>query len=123
MASKYTNLLVVNGVSLPDPSEMKQSDYDISDSERNAKGKMVAQIVREDVHKLECKWKVLRPEDYMAIRSAIKPKYDLNVSYFIADRNTQGELSMYAGDRTTPVYTYENGLPVYKDFTVNFIEM
>ena len=121
--AKISNILVVEGVSLPEPSEMTQSDYDISDSERNAKGKMVAQIIREDVHKIECKWKLLRPDQYAIIRAAIKKKFDLNVSYFIADTGGRGSLSMYAGDRKTPVYTYENGEPVYKDFSLNFIEM
>jgi len=121
--AKISNILVVEGVSLPEPSEMTQSDYDISDSERNAKGKMVAQIIREDVHKIECKWKILRPDQYAIIRGAIKKKFDLNVSYFIADTGGRGSLYMYAGDRKTPVYTYENGEPVYKDFSLNFIEM
>lgn len=121
--AKISNILVVEGVSLPEPSEMTQSDYDISDSERNAKGVMVAQMIREDVHKLECKWKLLRPDQYAIIRSAIKKKFDLNVAYFIADTGGRGSLSMYTGDRKTPVYCYENGVPVYKDFSLNFIEM
>ena len=41
MAAKYHNILIVGGVTLPDPSEMVISDYDISESERNANGKMV----------------------------------------------------------------------------------
>lgn len=123
MAAKYHNILIVGGVSLPDPSEMKISDYDISDSERNANGKMVSQIIREDVHKIECKWKVLRPDDYMKIRQAIKRKFGLSVTFFIPDQNERGSLEMYAGDRTTPIYTYEEGVPVYKDFTLNFVEM
>jgi len=121
--AKISNVLVVEGISLPEPSEMTQSDYDISDSERNAKGIMVAQIIREDVHKLECKWNILRPDEYMLIRNAIRKKFDLNVSYFIADTGSRGSLSMYAGDRKTPVYTYENGAPVYKNFSLNFVEM
>ncbi len=120
--TKYSNLLVVEGISLPDPSEMKQSDYDISDSERNAKGIMVAQIIREDVHKVECKWKILHPEDYEVIRRAIKKKFGLSVTYDVAGEGRK-TLEMYAGDRTTPVYTYAYGQPVYKDFAVNFIEM
>ena len=123
MASKYTGILVVNGITLPDPSEMKQSDYDISDSERNAKGKMVAQMIRENVHKLECKWKILRPEEYAAIRSAISGSFGLSVSYYVADKGSMSQLEMYVGDRTTPVYTLSEGWPVYKDFSVNFIEM
>lgn len=123
MAAKYHNILIVGGVSLPDPSEMKISDYDISDSERNANGKMVSQMIREDVHKIECKWIMLRPDEYMKIRQAIKKKFGLNVDFFIPDQNAKGTLEMYVGDRVTPIYTYENGVPVYKEFTLNFIEM
>lgn len=123
MASKYNNILIVGGVSLPDPSEMKISDYDISDSERNANGKMISQVIREDVHKIECKWKILRLDAYMEIRRAIKKKFGLSVTFFIPDQNEAGTLEMYAGDRTTPIYTYEDGKPVYKDFAMNFIEM
>lgn len=123
MASKYNNILIVGGVSLPDPSEMKISDYDISDSERNANGKMISQVIREDVHKIECKWKILRQDAYMEIRRAIKKKFGLSVTFFIPDQNEAGTLEMYAGDRTTPIYTYEDGKPVYKDFAMNFIEM
>lgn len=121
--AKISNILVVEGVSLPEPSKMTQSDYDISDSERNAKGIMVAQMIREDVHKVECEWNLLKPEEYAIIRAAIKKKFDLNVSYFIADTGGRGSLSMYAGDRTTPVYCYRNGEPVYKGFKLNFVEM
>ena len=123
MAAKYNNILIVGGVTLPDPSEMTITDYDISESERNANGKMVSQIIREDVHKIECKWKLLRVDEYMIIRKAIKRKFGLSVRFFIPEQNTDGELEMYAGDRKTPIYTYEDGVPVYKDFSLNFIEM
>lgn len=123
MAAKFSNILIVGGVTLPDPSEMVITDYDISESERNANGKMVSQIIREDVHKIECKWAILRPAEYMEIRQAIKKKFGLSVKFFIPVQNADGELEMYAGDRKTPIYTYVNGEPVYKDFSLNFIEM
>lgn len=123
MATKFTNILRVNGITLPDPSKMVVEDYDISESERNANGKMISQIIREDVHKVICEWALLRPAEYMFIRKAIKRKFGLNVYFFIPDQNKEGELVMYAGDRKTPVYTYKNGEPVYKGFALNFIEM
>lgn len=123
MAAKYHNILIVSGVAIPDPSEMTITDYDISESERNANGKMVSQIIREDVHKVECKWKILRPDEYMVIRRAIKKKFGLNVRFFVPEQNKEKELEMYVGDRKNPIYTYENGKPVYKDLTLNFIEM
>lgn len=123
MAAKFNNILNVGGVTLPDPSKMVIDDYDISESERNANGKMISQMVREDVHKLSCEWAVLRPSEYMTIRSAIKKKFGLRVQFIIPDQGANGTLDMYAGDRKTPVYTYEDGVPVYKGFTLNFIEM
>lgn len=123
MAAKYNNLLVIGGVTLPDPSSMTISDYDISDSKRNANGKMISQMIREDVHKIECTWKILRPSEYKAIRDAVKKKFGLSVRFFIPDQNEKGTLDMYVGDRTTPIYTYENGQPVYKDAKMDFIEM
>lgn len=123
MAAKYNDLLIVGGVSLPDPSEMTITDYDITESERNANGKMISQIIREDVLKIECKWKVLRPDEYMVIRRAIKKKFGIKVKFFIPAENKMDEREMYAGDRKTPIYTYENGEPVYKNFSLNLIEM
>lgn len=124
MAAKYHNILIVGGVTLPDPSVMEITDQDISESERNANGKMVSQVIREDVHKIECKWAILRPDEYMIIRRAIKKKFGLSVSFFIPDQNEKGTLEMYAGDRKTPIYTFdEKGKPVYKDFALNFVEM
>lgn len=121
-----TGILIVEGISLPDPSEMTPSDYDISDSERNANGKMVAQIIREDVHKLECKWSKLEVDEYLLIRKAIKKKFGLSVQYFCPDMGARGSLVMYAGDRKTPIRyfkAWEDGRPVYKDVSLNFIEM
>ena len=123
MAAKCNNILSVCGVTLPDPSKMHIEDYDISESERNANGKMISQLIREDVHKIICEWAVLRPGEYMIIRRAIKKKFGLRVNFFIPEQDASGTLDMYAGDRKTPIYTYENGLPVYKGFAMNFIEM
>lgn len=117
------NILIINGVSLPAPSTMKCGDYDITESERNARGVMVMQMIRENVHKVECTWNILRPEQYMVIRNAISPKYNLATEYFIPDENQQGTISTYVGDRSTPIYMFEDGKPVYKGFSVNFIEM
>lgn len=123
MAAKFTNILRVGGITLPDPSKMTIEDYDISVSKRNANGKMIAQIIRENVHKLVCEWALIRPEEYMLIRGAIKKKFDLNIYFFIPDLNVEGKLVMYAGDRKTPIYTYRNRVPVYRGFAMNFIEM
>jgi hypothetical protein len=125
-ARSNTGILIVEGISLPDPSEMRPSDYDISDSDRNANGKMITQIIREDVHKLECKWSKLEVAEYLLIRRAIKKKFGISVQYFCPDTGEKGTLIMYAGDRKTPILYFkgwEDGKPVYKNVSLNFIEM
>lgn len=117
------NEITVNGVALPTPSKMTPSDFDLSDMERNSKGFMVGQIIRENVHKLECTWNRIKREDYMTIRNAIAPKTNLNVNYFIPEEDAKGDIICYVGDRTTPVYAIWDGVPVYESFSVNFIEM
>lgn len=121
-----SGILVVEGISLPDPSEMTPSDYDISNSERNANGKMISQMIREDVHKLECKWCKLEVSEYLIIRKAIKRKFGLSVQYFCPELGSEGNLIMYTGDRKTPIRyfkSWEDGRPVYKDVSLNFVEM
>lgn len=128
MAKEYANILKVDGVTLPPPSTMKCDDYDITDSERNAKGIMTIEMIRENVHKISCTWNILRPEEYMIIRRAIAKKYNLSTEYFIPEENQSGSIDTYAGDRSTPIYCFEydsrgNRVPVYKGFSMNFIEM
>lgn len=121
-----TGILIVEGISLPDPSVMTASDYDISDSERNANGKMISQIIREDVHKLECKWSKLEVEEYLLIRRAIKKKFGITVQYLCPETGNRETLVMYAGDRKIPIRYFrgwDDGKPVYKDVSLNFIEM
>ena len=125
-ARSNTGILIVEGISLPDPSGMTPSDYDISDSDRNANGKLITQIIREDVHKLECKWSKLEVAEYLLIRRAIKKKFGISVQYFCPDTGEKGTLIMYAGDRKTPILYvkgWEDGKPVYKNVSLNFIEM
>lgn len=126
MERSNTGILIVEGYSLPDPSAMVPSDYDITESTRNANGIMVTQIIREDVHKLECTWSKLEVSEYNLIRTAIKKKFGLEISYFLPDKGEKGNYNGYAGDRTTPFYaieTTENGRTIYKEATLNFIEM
>jgi len=118
-----SNILVVNGVVLPPPSKMTLEDYDITKATRNANGIMIMEMVRADVHKIVCSWNYLRPDKYIIIRNAIRNKYNLSVKYLIPEQNVEGIIQCYVGDRSTPVYKYGDGNPLYKDFSVNFIEM
>lgn len=121
--TKRSNILVINNIRLPTPSSMQHGLFDLSVPNRNANGKMIIQYIRRDIHKIECSWNLLRPDEYMIIQKAIEAASGLSTYYFIPDLEQEGTIETYRGDRTIPVYTYENGKPVYKGFKCNFIEM
>ena len=116
------NILLINGVLVPEPTGMKPNEYDITKSNRTVTGLMKGHVVRHDVHKIECSWKVLDSDQYYTLAQAIKNKYGLKVFYHIPDLNKAAELTMYVGDRTKDTLRYVDGKPICKNVKMNFIE-
>jgi len=116
-------ILMVQDVLLPEPTGMKPTEQDITDSKRTVNGKMRGHVVRHDVHTLECSWKVLTAEQYYTIAQAIKSKYGLSVFYHLPEQNRAAEITMYVGDRNKDTLRYDrNDKPVYKSVKMKFIE-
>lgn len=116
-------ILLVNGILVPEPTGMKPTEQDITDSNRTITGYMKGHVVRHDVHTLECSWKVLYADEYHTLARAIKSKYGLRVFYHIPDENATRELTMYVGDRSKDTLRYDSsGKPVYKNVKMKFIE-
>ena len=117
------NILIVNGIVLPEPTGMKPTEQDITNSNRTITGKMKGQVIRHDVHTLEVSWKLLSSDEYYRIAQAIKNKYGLTVFYHLPEENKTGELTMYVGDRNKDTYRYNSeGKPVYKSVSNKFVE-
>lgn len=116
------NVLMINGMIMPEPTGMKPEEQDITDSNRNILGYMKGHVIRHDVHTLECKWAVLSADEYYIIAQAIRSKYGLRVFYHLPEKNAAGELIMYAGDRKKDTLRYRSGKPVYKNVTIKLIE-
>ncbi len=116
------DVLIVNGVVLPEPTDMEPDEQDITDSHRNIQGFMKGHVVRHDVHTVVVKWDILSADDYYIIANAIAPKYGLNVFYHLPERNATAALTMYVGDRKKKTFRYKDGKPIYKGVTIKFIE-
>lgn len=115
--------LSVNGVELPTPSKMLISDYDISsEAKRNARGYLVMDIVRHNVHKLEITWKKLTFDQYKQIRDIVAQKVYLSVAFYIPEQGKEGTLTMYVGDREVEPYSYVDNMRYYLDVPLHLIE-
>ena len=114
------SLIKINGVEIPTPSTMITSVMDISNSERNANGTMIMEIIAQK-QKLELTWKTISANDLSKVLSLINSTF-FSVEYPNPLLNHKSSKTMYSGDRSVGAMSYIDGIIKYKDFKVNFIE-
>lgn len=116
-------MISVDGVDLPDPSELTFGLYDVSaaNSGRTEDATMQKNRIAQK-RKLNLGWQNIRPDKASTILTAVNPEY-INVTYYdIMDGNTQTR-EFYVGDRTAPYQWWHgtNGQIISK-LTLNLIE-
>ena len=60
-------LVTVAGIALPEPSSYSGLTATVVDSARNAEGRMIGAVVRDDVAKVELKWSFLTAQQWSDI--------------------------------------------------------
>lgn len=113
-------LIIVNGVTLPTPSEYNPGLMDLSKAERNAVGTMIIERIATK-RKIELGWPVLTGAQYSQILNAVDPVF-FTVTYFDPKANGMLTGTFYCGDRQAPMMKYENGVATWKDVKFNLIE-
>lgn len=113
-------LIKVNGVALPTPSEFQVGIMDISKAERNAKGTMIMERITTK-RKLELSWKVLSSEKLSSILNSVSSVF-FSVEYIDPQTNKTRSGAFYSGDRTCPMMSFWNEIPIYKDVKINLVE-
>jgi hypothetical protein len=114
-------LVTVSGVELPTPQEFQIGYFDISKAERNASGKMIIERIATK-RKLFLTYSYVTMSDAAMILKTIAPTY-YTVTYFDAQDGQMKSGSFYCGDRQLGFIDYRSGVPRYKDFSFNLIEL
>lgn len=99
-----TDLVTVAGVALPEPSFYDASTSTLVDSARNVSGYMIGSVVRNDVAKIELKWRYLTARQWANILSLFTISFQNPVTFFnqaTADYETR---NMYCGDRVAGMW-------------------
>jgi hypothetical protein len=115
--------IVINGVNVKTPKSLsvQLSDLDGSTT-RNANGVMIRDRIAVK-RKLEVEWGPLSDSEISTILTAIS---DVFFAVEFPDPQTGGQITkqMYAGDRTSPVYSFHAQFQSMKwsGLKVNFIE-
>lgn len=92
-------LVTVAGYELPEPSEYSASTSTLVDSARNVDGYVIGSVIRDDVAKIELKWKYLTVDQWARVLSLFNRNFYNNVTFFDQSTGTYTTREMYVGDR------------------------
>lgn len=115
-------MLKINGVVMPTPKEFKVGLDDIDDgTERNARGDLLRDRIANDKRKLECSWGPLSPSDISKILKAVEPVF-FQCEYPDPKEGKLVIKTMYAGPKSSLIYSYINEQPKWEGLSFNIIE-
>lgn len=97
-------LVTVAGVELPEPSEYSANTSTIVDSGRNVQGKVVGAVIRNDVAKVELKWRYLTAQQWASVLGLFTDNFYNNVKFFNQATASYTTRQMYVSDRKAGIW-------------------
>lgn len=94
-----TALVTVAGVALPEPSEYSANTSTLVDSARNVSGYVIGSVIRNDVAKVELKWRYLTAQQWASVLSLFTNSFYNDVRFFNQATAEYTTRRMYVGDR------------------------
>jgi hypothetical protein len=94
-----TALVTVAGVALPEPSEYSANTSTLVDSARNVAGYVIGAVIRNDVAKVELKWRYLTAQQWASVLSLFTNSFYNDVRFFNQATASYTTRRMYVGDR------------------------
>lgn len=112
-------LIRINGVAIPNPSDIDRGEFDITRSERTSDGTMVRDVVTTK-RRIDITYDFLSDPDYAAIKTLLAGKGFVQVTY----PSPGGEVTMtaYPGDITDRAWHTRNGVRWWRDVKFSLIE-
>jgi len=99
-----TALVTVAGVALPEPSEYSASTSTLVDSARNVAGYVIGSVIRNDVAKVELKWRYLTAQQWASVLSLFTNSFYNEVKFFNQATASYTTRKMYVGDRKAGIW-------------------
>lgn len=99
-----TALVTIAGYELPEPSEYSANTATLVDSARNVNGYVIGSVIRNDVAKVELKWKYLTVEEWAGILRLFTRSFYNDVTFFNQSTGDYETRQMYVGDRSAGMW-------------------
>ena len=104
----FRALVSVENYDFPEPSTYNGNTSTIVDSSRNAEGKLVGSVIRDDVAKIEISWRYLTVAQWAKIQQCFRQdsggKFINRVSFFDQTFGDWKDRDMYVGDRKASMF-------------------
>ena len=97
-------LVTVAGYELPEPSEYSANTATLVDSARNVNGYVIGSVIRNDVAKIELKWRYLTAAQWANILSLFNRSFYNSVTFFNQSSGQYETRQMYVGDRKASIW-------------------
>ena len=99
-----TALVTVAGVPLPEPSEYSANTSTIVDSARNVSGYVIGSVIRNDVAKVELKWRYLTAQQWASVLNLFTNNFYNSVTFFNQSTASYTTRQMYVSDRSASMW-------------------
>lgn len=97
-------LVTVAGVALPEPSEYSANTSTLVDSARNVSGYVIGSVIRNDVAKVELKWRYLTAQQWASVLSLFANSFYNSVTFYNQATATYTTRQMYVSDRSAGIW-------------------
>ena len=94
-----TDLVMVAGIALPEPSGYSANTSTLVDSGRNVEGFVIGSVIRHDVAKVELKWRYLTAQQWASVLSLFSENFYNDVTFFNQTTAAYETRQMYVSDR------------------------
>lgn len=122
-------MVMIGDYAVPDPSNYTGKTITIVDGARNTKGVMIGGVIRDDVGKVECKWKYITARDWAELLSKFSiargGSYTNMITFLCQDSNSWETRKMYVSDRSASVFkrNQDGSIAGWLDAQISFIEV
>jgi hypothetical protein len=114
-------IIKIAGVQVARPAEVKVGRFDLTKANRTASGRMVMEVVRAGVRRVDVVWRYVPDADLQVILdllAANKPFFTLEYP----DAGGQQTMVCYAGDINTTLWHTIGGVRRWSEVSISFIE-
>jgi len=111
----------IAGTKVARPADIKVGRFDLTKSNRTASGKMVMEVVRAGIRRVDVVWRYLPDPDFQTILDLLmtnKPFFTLSYP----DVGGQQTMTCYAGDINASLWHTRNGIRYWSEVSIAFIE-